>query len=192
MSSNNLNSTNQNASNPFALFGYDPTSTPRYRSQMDPSILSQNQVFVGGVLFTISNPTTISIPIPTTPNNIPNPNANAIPISIPTAFHTRNRNFFRCQARRESSTKKGNSDPGRWSKKEEIELTKTWVDIYEDNKTGKGQSCDQFWLHVMDRFCKGMGRDLDYRISDQCNLKWNIVNKLVTHWNRIYKNFENQ
>ncbi|CAH1452012.1 unnamed protein product [Lactuca virosa] len=37
-----------------------------------------------------------------------------------------------------------------------------------------------------------MGRDPYYQTSDQCNLKWNLVNKLVTHWNEIYTNFEKQ
>ena len=42
------------------------------------------------------------------------------------------------------------------------------------------------------RFCKGMDRDQDYWTSDKCNSKWNLVNKLVTQWNGIYANFENQ
>ncbi|CAH1411989.1 unnamed protein product [Lactuca virosa] len=37
-----------------------------------------------------------------------------------------------------------------------------------------------------------MGRDQDYWTSDQCNSKWNLVNKLVTQWNEIYANFEKQ
>nr|KAJ0195156.1 hypothetical protein LSAT_V11C700350960 [Lactuca sativa] len=35
-----------------------------------------------------------------------------------------------------------------------------------------------------------MGRDPDYRTFDQCNLKWNLVNKFETHCNGIYRNFE--
>ncbi|CAH1445904.1 unnamed protein product [Lactuca virosa] len=37
-----------------------------------------------------------------------------------------------------------------------------------------------------------MGREPDYQTSYQCNSKWNLVNKLVTHWNKIYTNFEKQ
>ncbi|CAI9261710.1 unnamed protein product [Lactuca saligna] len=37
-----------------------------------------------------------------------------------------------------------------------------------------------------------MGRNPDYRTSEQYSSKWNIVNKLVTHWNKIYTKFEKQ
>ncbi|CAH1450402.1 unnamed protein product [Lactuca virosa] len=42
------------------------------------------------------------------------------------------------------------------------------------------------------RFCRGMSRSPDYRTSDQCNSKWNLMNKVFTQWNGIYTNFEKQ
>ncbi|CAH1443410.1 unnamed protein product [Lactuca virosa] len=57
---------------------------------------------------------------------------------------------------------------------------------------GTGQNRDQFWLRITKQFCKGMGRDPDYWTSDQCNSKWNVMKKLLKHWNGIYTNFEKQ
>ncbi|CAH1418868.1 unnamed protein product [Lactuca virosa] len=94
------------------------------------------------------------------------------------------------QQQQPQQQKKGKADPRRWTQKEEIELARAWVDISEDGGTVKGQNHDQFWLHITELFCKGMGRNLDYRTSDQCNSKWNLMNKVVTHWNGIYTNFE--
>ncbi|CAH1448811.1 unnamed protein product [Lactuca virosa] len=37
-----------------------------------------------------------------------------------------------------------------------------------------------------------MGRSTYYRTSDQCNSKWNLMNKVVTHWNEICTNYEKQ
>ncbi|CAI9290798.1 unnamed protein product [Lactuca saligna] len=37
-----------------------------------------------------------------------------------------------------------------------------------------------------------MGPDPNYQTYNQCNSKWNLMNKLVTHWNGIYTNFEKQ
>nr|KAJ0195007.1 hypothetical protein LSAT_V11C700346830 [Lactuca sativa] len=88
--------------------------------------------------------------------------------------------------------KKLKVDRRRWTQKEEVELTRAWVDISEDGGMGKGQNRDQFWLRITKRFCKGIGRNPDYRTSSQCNSKWNLMNKVVTHWNGIYKNFEKQ
>ncbi|CAH1448277.1 unnamed protein product [Lactuca virosa] len=91
----------------------------------------------------------------------------------------------------EDGHKKKLVDLRRWTQKE-VELAKAWVDISEDGGTGKGQNRDQFLLRITERFCKGMGRNPDYRTSDQCNSKWNLMNKVVTHWNGIYTNFEKQ
>ncbi|CAH1452633.1 unnamed protein product [Lactuca virosa] len=88
--------------------------------------------------------------------------------------------------------KKGKVDPRRWTQNKEVELGRAWVDISEDGGTGKCQNRDQFWLRIVERFCKGIGRNLDYRTSDQCNSTWNLMNKVITYWNGIYTNFEKQ
>ena len=67
--------------------------------------------------------------------------------------------------------KKWKADSRRWTQKEETELARALVDILEDINKGNGQSLDQFWLRVTERFCIGMGQDPDYRASDQCNSK---------------------
>ncbi|CAH1441578.1 unnamed protein product [Lactuca virosa] len=176
MYSSKQNAPNQNVNNAYVLFGYDPSSPPPYRSQIDgvPRYYSQFQI-PQQFHFQYQPHTQLS------QTQFPSQ-----PPFTPSTEHVEHEE----QQQQPQQQKKGKVDPRRWIQKEEVELAREWFDISEDGGTGKGQTRDQFWLHITKRFCRGMGRNPDYRTSDQCNSKWNLMNKFVTHCNGIYTNFE--
>lgn len=56
-----------------------------------------------------------------------------------------------------------------WSQQEELVLIKVWVEISEELAKGNAQPADHFWIRVLDRFHKELGKE-DEEIVPNTNL----------------------
>ncbi|CAH1415954.1 unnamed protein product [Lactuca virosa] len=129
MSSNNpnfskQNAPNQNDNNSFVLFGYDPLSPPPYRPQMDGIHSNYLQFQMPQQFYFQSQPQT-------------QPSQTQFQSQPP---FTPSTEIVSDSEHEEQQQKKGKADPRRWTQKEEVELAKAWIDIFEGGGTGNGQN----------------------------------------------------
>ncbi|KAI3680265.1 hypothetical protein L2E82_50490 [Cichorium intybus] len=207
MSSNNPSNNPQNNPN---IFGYNLSSPPPYRPQFEGPMFSLNPMLSSspfypqyGIIpqqlfqqsfnpFQQSSSSNFNFqqtrsppeqaPIQTDPEPKEPQNENAVENSDSSS-----------EAEEPQPTqRRGRAASTKWTVQEETELARAWVDVSEDPKTGKNQQRDRFWFRVTRRFRKGMKKGKSYRNKDQCNTKWNNMNKCVMAFNAIYINLVNQ
>lgn len=211
MSSNNhSNNPSNNPQNNPNIFGYDPSSPPPYRPQFEGPMYSPNPMLSGssfypqyGIIpqqlfqqsfnpFPQSSSANFNFqqtrsppeqaPIQTDPEPEEPQNENAVENSDSSSE----------PEEPQPTQRRGRAASTKWTVQEETELARAWVDVSEDPKTGKNQQRDRFWFRVTRRFRKGMKKGNSYRNKDQCNTKWNNMNKCVMAFNAIYINLVNQ
>ncbi|KAL4573093.1 hypothetical protein LXL04_019886 [Taraxacum kok-saghyz] len=71
-------------------------------------------------------------------------------------------------------------------------IAEAWCRHSGDARYGNDQNAKQFWKHVTKRFNKILGKGRNYRSFDQCNSKWNKMNREVQKFNGAYVNYRNQ
>ena len=74
---------------------------------------------------------------------------------------------------------KGKAVRKNWTNLEEEVLARAWCGHSGDARYGNDQNAKQFWKHVTKRFNRELGKCPKYRTFDQCNSKWNKMNRDV-------------